>query len=137
MRVFAEYLKCAALVALVGISFKVIWMFLGAALSYLAWEIVYDGYIQSKIHLLAVDTLDLIRNKPIVFSWSILGLAFFSWAVNRSVRDRMRKIGLAVFLAPYVALTILFLVAALIQERAELSGSKDVLRYKLDQKSNQ
>lgn len=133
MRVFGEYFKCVAFVALVWIAFKVIWAFLGTALSYLGWAIVYDGYAQSKVHLLAVDSFDLIENEPIAASWSLLGLAFFSWVVHKRAREKVRKIGLAVFLAPYVALTILFLVAALVQERAELSDSKDAWRYQLNQ----
>lgn len=129
-----EHLRCLTFVALVWLAFEVIWAFLGTANSYLGWAIVYDGYEQSKIHLLAVDSLQLMKNEPIAACWSILGLVFFSWVAHaKGAREKLRKVGLAVFLVPYVALTTLFLVAALVQERAKLSDGRDALRYQLNQ----
>lgn len=117
IRLVPEYLKCVLVVVGTGILFAVIWTFFSWGVNPLLIQDIFEhGADQSRMHLLAVDSIDFIRNHGVVQWWYVLAILYFSWtARKKQERAGLRRVGIALYLAPFVALTVVFVLAAFMQ----------------------
>ncbi len=120
MKTILEYAKCVAFVLLAPAGFVFLWELFGGAVNPYLAALIVEGHVkQSPLHRFTLNTLDLIANHPIRLWWGIAAFVFFCWAVQKKDQRRhLRRVGMAVFLTPYVALTLLVIAASLIQGNA-------------------
>lgn len=119
MKLLASILKSAALVAGAYVSFAYLWaIFRFTVNPYLVAEIIERGHRQSPVHLHAVDTLSFMINWPVVLWWLIAAFIGFFWlGWKKPERSRLRQLSIGLFLAPFIAVTLLFVAGSLAQER--------------------
>ena len=121
LKFILEFLKCVTFVFGTYVGFAFPWaLFYYSVNPYFVGEIMDQNYEQSWLHLLALDTLDFILNWSVFFWWIIAAIVFFLWLKRKkSPRAGLRRIGIAIYVLPYVALTFLLVSAALVQNIAE------------------
>lgn len=119
MKIVLSVLKSAAFVFGAYLGFAFLWAIFDYAVNpHLIVEMIEYGYQQSPVHLQAVDTLEFMMNWPVLRCWIIAALLFFSWlGWKKPEKPGLRRIGISIYIAPFVALTLLLVAASLAQEK--------------------
>lgn len=113
-KAFIRFLGLAAVTFGTAGIFALLWDFFAPWINRRYIHGVNDAEGPTRLRWLALDTIDLLANYPLLPMWSVAAFGVFAWLLARPerARPRARLVALAIYLAPLVAVSGLILAAA-------------------------